>query len=800
MNANVIIGTPGPQGASGPTGPAGAGGGVANLLPFVGPAASLPPAAQFDGYAALTTDQGLFLSSNGTWSLVLPILAGPYSFAGLPAAALYPFFLAITIDQGPVFSNGTLWTAITLNGPYSLVPGVFTASTLPAANQYSFRIAITSDLGPVFSDGANWLPLYNPTNANVGIANNSPLPITQTGVATTVTFVATQATAPGGTWTLVSTFSSSNTYSMNASTGVLSYTPSSAPAGGADTIAVQFNDPSGPTPQKIYSVPIQAGVLTPAATPTFSPVAGTYTAVQTVAIACSTSSSTIFYTTNGSTPTTSSAVYTAPISVAISQTVKAIATASGFTQSAVGSAAYVINLPTTTYKFNPGDYMESINFNSNTLNQTEINLLVSHGTGVKGYMANYHWAQMEATQGSYATLAAAVQADYNYLQSKVPGARFAVAIESDYGPSGGIVTSTFPSHVFNNQCVPNWILNASGGVLNVFNTVSYPTSSGATTAYQMTAQQNGQYGFGLSDYNGSSAYIIAASAFWDPGVNAAWMNFWKALAMVPLQWTTASGGDNNFYPLDQHPLVELIRNGNEVSYNFNQGPYKPAGSGTNACTNANFWNNYKAWANSSAAAFPHTMIGIDVTYGITGNGGSTDTASAFNTVNGWLSQSNLGGIKGLMLLTSDTFGANWSLNYANNVGAQASNSTQAFIGIQTATAESGSATLPVPTNPSLQGVMPIGGQVQTPDYSSRMYTTAAHNGTFYYYTAGGVQQIIQAANGTAAPSSVKYTMGATHRWWASDDDKSTGTAWATYIQPTFSTGTPVNTTRPSNLP
>jgi hypothetical protein len=80
-----------------------------------------------------------------------------------------------------------------------------------------------------------------------------------------------------------------------------------------------------------------------ASAPVFSVAAGTYTGTQTVTLSSTTTGATIFYTTDGSTPSTSSTVYTAPVSVNTSETVQAFATASGFTPSSVGKAAYSIN-------------------------------------------------------------------------------------------------------------------------------------------------------------------------------------------------------------------------------------------------------------------------------------------------------------------------------------------------------------------------------------------------------------------------------------------------------------------------
>jgi hypothetical protein len=89
------------------------------------------------------------------------------------------------------------------------------------------------------------------------------------------------------------------------------------------------------------------------ATPTFSPAAGTYSTSQTLIMSDTTPGAVIYYTTDGSAPTTSSTVYTAPLTVSASETISAIAVAPGMTSSPVTSASFVIQTATAAPLITP---------------------------------------------------------------------------------------------------------------------------------------------------------------------------------------------------------------------------------------------------------------------------------------------------------------------------------------------------------------------------------------------------------------------------------------------------------------
>ena len=91
-----------------------------------------------------------------------------------------------------------------------------------------------------------------------------------------------------------------------------------------------------------YATFIVEGKGPPVAEPVFSPKGGTYSSAQTVTITDAVQGATIYYTTDGSTPTKTSPQYSGPITVSGTETLKADAYATGYVRSAVAAAAYTI--------------------------------------------------------------------------------------------------------------------------------------------------------------------------------------------------------------------------------------------------------------------------------------------------------------------------------------------------------------------------------------------------------------------------------------------------------------------------
>ena len=97
------------------------------------------------------------------------------------------------------------------------------------------------------------------------------------------------------------------------------------------------------------------------AMPTFSPTPGIYSDDLDVTIACNTAGATIYYTLDGSVPTTSSTVYSSPIGISETTTVKAIGVKAGMNNSAVATATYTIQEMTSITSIDElWDYAEEV--------------------------------------------------------------------------------------------------------------------------------------------------------------------------------------------------------------------------------------------------------------------------------------------------------------------------------------------------------------------------------------------------------------------------------------------------------
>ena len=81
-------------------------------------------------------------------------------------------------------------------------------------------------------------------------------------------------------------------------------------------------------------------------TPTFSPASGQYAGTQTVTISYP-AGSTCYYTVNGLLPTTTSTLYSGPITVSANEVIKAVAIQTGYTDSLVGLSTYTIGTSNT---------------------------------------------------------------------------------------------------------------------------------------------------------------------------------------------------------------------------------------------------------------------------------------------------------------------------------------------------------------------------------------------------------------------------------------------------------------------
>ncbi len=279
----------------------------------------------------VVTASGVATSGVSFTVLPTPTLTGlsPTSAAVGASVTLTGTNFGSTQGAGVVKFNGTTATSITSWSSTSIVALVPTGAT-------TGNVVVTAS--GVSTSGVSFTVLPTPT-----LTSLSP---TSGAVGSSVTLTGTNFGSTQGTGGVKFNGTAVTSVTSWSSTSIVVLVPTGATTGNAVVTA------SG-----VPTSGVSFTVIPTAPTPTFSPVAGTYYSTQAVTISDSNSGATIYYTTNGTTPNTSSSVYSGAINVTSTETLEAMAVVSGYANSLVATAVYTIQAPTPTFSPVAGEYV-----------------------------------------------------------------------------------------------------------------------------------------------------------------------------------------------------------------------------------------------------------------------------------------------------------------------------------------------------------------------------------------------------------------------------------------------------------
>jgi hypothetical protein len=179
-------------------------------------------------------------------------------------------------------------------------------------------------------------------------------------------------------------------------------------------------------------------IAPPAYMPTFSVTAGTYTSVQSVTISDTTPNATIYCAINTAPTITNSDMCYGSITVSSTETLEAIATASGYSQSALASAAYTIHLS------NLAPVISGITPGFTSAGNAAFTLTVKGSGFINGSTVYWGTTALTTTYGSATQLTAQVPAtDFTSagntaitVQTPTPGGGASTALQFEVDSTG----------------------------------------------------------------------------------------------------------------------------------------------------------------------------------------------------------------------------------------------------------------------------------------------------------------------------------------------------------------------------
>jgi hypothetical protein len=222
----------------------------------------------------------------------------------------------------------------------SLYAAPFTLTSTSLVKAQAFKNGLTQS-----AQASAWftvVPAFDFSLTSSG--NQSVFPgssVTNT-ISTTLTSGTAQAvifTASGLPTGATASFSSASCSPTCSS--ILTVNTSSSTSAGSSTVTVTASG-GGVTKTTSFSLTVS---LPTVATPTITPNGGSFTGSASVTLQTATSGASTYYTTDGSTPTQSSTLYTGAMNLTSNATVRAMAFKSGYTSSALASAAFTVISP-----------------------------------------------------------------------------------------------------------------------------------------------------------------------------------------------------------------------------------------------------------------------------------------------------------------------------------------------------------------------------------------------------------------------------------------------------------------------
>lgn len=348
------------------------------------------------GSYSITVDIGTLSATNYTFTFVpgtltidkaIQVLSWPtpapinsnvaLSATQLNATAAVPGTFTYNPPAGTMLSAGNQTLSVTFTPTDQVDFGVATASVTLVVYQYkgAAAVPVMSPPNGTFNDqthqvtitDASGAPIYYTTDGSYPTTNSNLYtgPITVTSSMTirayAIGYGYTASPYIGGTFNVVASVpmlspasgnfnDKTHTVTLTCTSGAPIYyttdnstpTANSKPYTGPITVSNSMVIRAIAVGSGYAASSVSAGSFTlVASTPVMSPTGGTYKNSQQVTMTDA-SGAPIYYTTDGSTPTTNSKLYTGPFDVTNSETIRVFATGNGFNSSAVYSGAFTI--------------------------------------------------------------------------------------------------------------------------------------------------------------------------------------------------------------------------------------------------------------------------------------------------------------------------------------------------------------------------------------------------------------------------------------------------------------------------